>query len=139
VGEYTLTYDDLASGRHFDDVIAMAGYPLDIHSPDGPGGGTDGVKPTANQYEIPFRSLVPRDMDGLLVAGRSISATHEAMSATRVMPPAFAMGQAAGTAAALAVEWGRQPRAIPVPQLQEMLVRQNHYLGEELETALAAR
>jgi hypothetical protein len=139
VGEYTLTYDDLASGRHFDDVIALAGYPLDIHSPDGPGGGTDGVKPTANQYEIPFRSLVPRDMDGLLVAGRSISATHEAMSATRVMPPAFAMGQAAGTAAALAVEWGRQPRAIPVPQLQEMLVRQNHYLGEELETPPAAR
>ncbi len=134
VGEYTLTYEDLESGRHFDDVIAVAGYPLDIHSPTGAGGGTTGEMPTANQYEIPFRSLVPRDMDGLLVAGRSISATHVAMSATRVMPPAFAMGQAAGTAAALAVEWGREPRAIPVPQLQEMLVRQGHYIGEEAAT-----
>jgi hypothetical protein len=132
VGEYTLTYDDLATGRHFDDVIALAGYPLDIHSPTGAGGGTTGEHPTANEYEIPFRTLVPRDLDGLLVAGRSASATHEAMSATRVMPPAFAMGQAAGVAAALAVEWGRAPRAIPVPQLQEMLIRQGCYLGEQL-------
>ena len=132
VGEYTLTYEDLEAGRHFDDVIAVAGYPLDIHSPTGSGGGTsDDEMSTANVYEIPFRSLVPRDMDGLLVAGRSISATHVAMSATRVMPPAFAMGQAAGVAAALAVEWGRAPRAVPVPQLQELLVRQGQYLGEK--------
>jgi len=131
VGEYTLTYEDLATGRHFDDVIALAGYPLDIHSPTDAGGGTTGEMKTANEYEIPFRSLVPRDVENLLVAGRCISATHEAMSATRVMPPAFAMGQAAGTAAALAIEWGRPPRDIPVPQLQELLVRQGQYLGEE--------
>ncbi|MGH2531386.1 MAG: FAD-dependent oxidoreductase [Thermomicrobiales bacterium] len=130
LGEYVLTVEDLASGREFDDVIALCGYPVDIHSPTDDGGGADGRYQTANVYQIPYRSLVPRDLDGLLVAGRCISATHEALGAIRVMPPAFAMGQAAGTAAALAVEWGRQPRAIPVPQLQELLVRQGAYLGE---------
>jgi hypothetical protein len=130
VGEYTLTYEDLASGRHFDDVIALCGYPLDIHSPNSDGGGTTGEMETANAYEIPFRSLVPRDLNGLLVAGRCISATHEALSAVRVMPPAFAMGEAAGVAAAMAIEWGRPPREVPVPQLQELLQRQGAYLGE---------
>lgn len=132
VGEYTLTYEDLSSGKHFDDVIALCGYPLDIHSPTGAGGGSTGELPTANVYEIPYRSLVPRDLDNLLVAGRCVSATHEALSAIRVMPPAFAMGQAAGTAAALAIEWGRPPRDVPVPQLQDLLLRQGAYLGEEL-------
>jgi glycine/D-amino acid oxidase-like deaminating enzyme len=130
VGEYTLTLEDLANATHFDDVIGMCGYPVDIHSPTGDGGGADGRLPTANIYEIPYRSLVPRDIDGLLVAGRAISATHEALGAVRVMPPVFAMGQAAGTAAAMAIEWGVEPRAVPVPQMQELLVRQGAYLGE---------
>jgi hypothetical protein len=135
VGEYQLTLEDLATAREFDDVIGLCGYPVDIHSPTGDGGGANGELPTANIYQMPYRSLVPRDMDGLLVAGRALSATHEAQSAVRVMPPVFAMGQAAGTAAALAVEWGVQPRKVPVPQLQEMLVRQGAYLGEKYEVA----
>ncbi|MGH2562733.1 MAG: FAD-dependent oxidoreductase, partial [Thermomicrobiales bacterium] len=139
VGEYVLTVEDLSSGREFDDVIALCGYPVDIHSPTDDGGGADGRYNTANVYQIPYRSLVPRDLDGLLVAGRCISATHEALGAIRVMPPAFAMGQAAGAAAALAVEWGRSPRAIPVPQLQEILVRQGAYLGERMNTEVAMR
>ncbi|CAN5490361.1 FAD-dependent oxidoreductase [soil metagenome] len=135
VGEYQLTLEDLATGRDFDDVIGLCGYPVDIHSPTGDGGGADGEMPTANIYQMPFRSLVPRDIDGLLVAGRALSATHEAQGAVRVMPPVFAMGQAAGTAAALAIEWDVQPRNVPVPQLQEMLVRQGAYLGEKHELA----
>jgi hypothetical protein len=135
VGEYMLTLEDLATGREFDDVIGLCGYPVDIHSPTGDGGGADGEMPTANVYQMPYRSLVPRDVDGLLVAGRAVSATHEALGAIRVMPPVFAMGQAAGTAAALAIEWGVQPREVPVPQLQEMLVRQGAYLGEKHEMA----
>jgi hypothetical protein len=138
VGEYQLTLEDLASARVFDDVIALCGYPVDIHSPTDDGGGADGRLETANVYEIPYRSLVPRDLDGLLVAGRCISATHEALAAIRVMPPAFAMGEAAGTAAALAVEWGRPPRAIPVPQLQELLVRRGAYLGDRVAAQTAA-
>ena len=131
VGEYTLTLEDLASGRDFEDTIAFCGYPVDIHSPTGDGGGADGRLPTANIYQIPYRSLVPRDLDNLLVAGRCVSATHEALGAIRVMPPAFAMGQAAGTAAAIAIEWGVTPRKVPVPQLRELLVRQGAYLGKQ--------
>jgi hypothetical protein len=133
VGEYQLNMDDLGTGREFEDVIALCGYPVDIHSPTDDSGGTDGKLKVANIYQIPYRSLVPKDMNGLLVAGRSLSATHEAQSAVRVMPPVFAMGQAAGTAAALAIEYGVEPRAIPVPQLQQMLVRQKAYLGEKYE------
>jgi hypothetical protein len=133
VGAYTLTAADLAEGRHFDDVIALCGYPVDIHSPTGDGGGTDGTWQTANVYEIPFRTLVPATLDGVLVAGRCISATHEAMGATRVMPPAFAMGEAAGTAAAIAIEHRVQPRDVPIEALQSLLVRRGAYLGDLVE------
>ncbi len=130
VGEYTLTADDLATGREFDDVIALCGYPVDIHSPTGDGGGTDGAWQTANVYQIPYRCLVPRDLDGLLVAGRSISASHEAMGATRVMPPSFAMGEAAGTAAAIALEHRVPVRDVDVADVQRTLVRRGAYLGD---------
>lgn len=129
VGEYVLTEDDLATGRHFDDVIALCGYPVDVHSPTGDGGGTDGTWQTANEYEIPFRTLVPEALDGVLVAGRSISATHVAMGATRVMPPCFAMGEAAGVAAAMAVERGCQPRSIDVAEMQRRLAKGGAWLG----------
>jgi hypothetical protein len=136
VGEYTLTLDDLATGRDFEDTIAFCGYPVDIHSPTGDGGGADGELKTANEYQIPYRCLVPRDVDGLLVAGRCVSATHEALGAIRVMPPSFAMGQAAGTAAAMAIEWGVAPRAVPVPQLRGLLTRQGAYLGNREPAAV---
>ncbi len=129
VGEYVLTEDDLATGRSFEDVIALCGYPVDVHSPTGDGGGTDGTWQTANEYQIPYRCLVPAELDGVLVAGRSISATHIAMGATRVMPPCFAMGEAAGTAAALAVHDGGQPREISVAALQRRLVAGGAWLG----------
>lgn len=128
-GEYTLTLDDLATGRDFDDVIALCGYPVDLHSPTGPGGGANGEMPTANVYQIPYRSLVPVDVDGLLVAGRCVSATHEALAAIRVMPPAFAMGEAAGTAAAIAIQRAVPPRQVPIYELHERLNRQGAYLG----------
>ena len=132
VGEYVLTLDDLAAGRHFDDVIALAGYPIDIHPVDGAGGGIQaaleaGLK-AADVYEIPYRSLVPRSVDNLLVAGRCLSATHEAAGAVRVMPPCFAMGQAAGIAAALASEARTAPRRLDVTQVQRVLRHQGAIL-----------
>ncbi|HEX4817557.1 MAG TPA: FAD-dependent oxidoreductase [Nonomuraea sp.] len=134
VGEYVLTLDDLVEGRHFDDVIAVAGYPVDIHSPvSGDGPFEDGIPPTANIYEIPFRSLLPAELDGVLVAGRCISATHEALAAVRVMPPSFAMGEAAGAGAAMAVAAGVAPRHVDVPTLQRRLVGQGAYLGPRAE------
>ncbi len=132
VGEYTLTAEDLASGREFDDVIALCGYPIDLHSPDGSGGGATGELEVANVYQIPYRCLVPADVDRLLVAGRCVSASHEALGAIRVMPPSFAMGQAAGTAAALAVAEGVQPRKLPIPWLQETLTQRGAFLGENV-------
>ncbi|HEV2359099.1 MAG TPA: FAD-dependent oxidoreductase [bacterium] len=139
LGDYTLTLDDLARGREFDDVIARAGYPVDIHSPTGDGGGVTGELATANIYQIPFRSLLPRGIEQLLVAGRSLSATHEALAAVRVMPPAMAMGQAAGTAAAMAVRSGTPPRRIPVRDLQARLVRDGVYLGDRVAAVIDAR
>ena len=133
-GLYELTLEDLQTGRHFDDVIALCAYPVDIHDPTGAGGGVAPSWATANEYEIPYRSLVPKDRKGLLVAGRCISASHEAMSAIRVMPPAFAMGEAAGAAAALAVRSGVDPRDLPVNELQRSLLEQGAYLGAAFET-----
>ncbi|MCF6471500.1 FAD-dependent oxidoreductase [Nonomuraea sp. MG754425] len=140
VGEYVLTLEDLIDGRHFDDVVAVAGYPVDIHSPvDGDGPFEDGIPPTANVYEIPFRSLVPAELDGVLVAGRCVSATHEALAAVRVMPPSFAMGEAAGLGAAMAAGAGVAPRRVDVVELQRRLLAQGAYLGgpqaERLEVA----
>ena len=131
VGDYVLTLEDLQTGRHFDDVIALAGYPVDIHDPAGAGGGASDAYATANIYEIPYRSLVPRNRDGLLVAGRCVSATHEALGAIRVMPPAFAMGQAAGAAAGISAASGIAPRSIDVDLLQRTLVESGAYLGEQ--------
>lgn len=130
VGDYTLTLGDLQNGRRFEDVIALCGYPVDIHDPSGAGGGTAEAPPTANTYEIPYRVLVPRDVDGLLVAGRAVSATHEALGAIRVMPPCFAMGEAAGTAAAMSLAAGIAPRAVNVTELQARLREEGVFLGQ---------
>lgn len=132
LGDHVLSLADLQSGGSFDDVIALAGYPVDIHDPTGSGGGVDESYATANVYRIPYRSLLPRGVANLLVAGRCVSATHEALAAIRVMPPAFAMGEAAGTAAALSVRDHVTPRDLRVTELRKQLVAQGAYLGEEV-------
>lgn len=132
VGEYVLELDDLIEGKHFDDVIALCSYPVDIHSPTGSDGGMRHDIKTANIYELPYRILVPQGVDGLLVAGRCVSATHEALGAIRVMPPVFAMGQAAGTAAAFCAGSSLEPRAVNVAKLQNELLRQNVVLNKEV-------
>jgi hypothetical protein len=129
-GAYELTLQDLHSGRAFDDVVALCGYPLDIHDPTGSGGGTGGAGlDAANVYQIPYRVMLPRFHDGLLVSGRAVSATHEALSAIRVMPPCFALGQAAGVAAALCVGNRASPRHIDYADLKKELLAQGAYLG----------
>ena len=118
-GEYLLTADDLLSGRPFDDVIALGGYHLDIHSPDH--GGLETQRPPT--YRIPYRCLVPKRVDGVLVAGRTISATHEAMASTRVIPICMAQGQAVGTAGALSHSPNVPVREVDIKRLQAQLVR----------------
>ncbi|HXP92186.1 MAG TPA: FAD-dependent oxidoreductase [Candidatus Binatia bacterium] len=104
VGVYTLTADDVLHARTFEDAVARSAYPIDIHNPSGAGTTTHRLPPGAT-YEIPYRCLVPSTVDGLLVAGRCISTTHEALASTRLTPTVMTLGQAAGTAAALT---GRQ-------------------------------
>jgi hypothetical protein len=128
-GEYTLTLDDLIDGRDFEDTIAYCAYPIDIHDPKGAGGGISNRGETANAYQIPYRSLIPLKVEQLLVAGRCVSATHEALGAIRVMPPSFAMGEAAGTASALALQEGVPPRRVPVGWLRQTLTEHGAYLG----------
>ena len=120
VGDYVLTRDDVLEARTFDDAVARSAYPIDIHNPAGSGTTTHRLPPGAS-YEIPYRTLVPRGVDGLLVAGRCISTTHEALASTRLTPTVMTLGQAAGTAAALAVELGVQPRDVPASELRARL------------------
>jgi len=128
MGEYVLTAEDLLSARKFEDAIARGSYSVDIHDPDG-GGTVIKRLPPGESYTIPYRSLVPKKIDNLLIAGRPISATHEAHSAIRVMPIAAAIGEAAGTAAALCVTNNTIPRNLDVGELQRVLRAQGANLG----------
>ena len=129
-GQYTMTREDIMGCRHFDDAIAVASYPLDIHHPQG-GGCT--LEWCGDCYDIPYRSLIPQNVKNLLVAGRCISATHEAMSAIRVMAPCMAMGEAAGRAAKMAINEGKQPADIDVKKLQKELLDKGAYLRTKQE------
>ena len=120
VGEYTLTGADVLDARTFDDAIARSAYPIDIHNPSGTGTTTHRLPPGAS-YEIPYRCLVPLAVDDLLVAGRCISTSHEALASTRLTPTVMTLGQAAGTAAALSLFEGVTPRALDPQRLRERL------------------
>ncbi|MEW5717333.1 MAG: FAD-dependent oxidoreductase [Chloroflexota bacterium] len=121
VGEYVLTGEDVTQARRFPDGIARSAYPIDIHVPNAAGNVTFEVK---LDHDIPYRCLLPRGVKNLLAAGRIISATHEAFAAIRVTLPVMAIGQAAGTAAALCVRHNIQPRDVNVRELQQLLIAQ---------------
>jgi hypothetical protein len=128
LGDYQLTVDDILQARKFPDVIARSTYPVDIHNPEGSGTLLKRLPP-GEAYDIPLRCLLPRGIEGIMVAGRCISGTHEAHSSYRVMPVSMATGQAAGVSAALAVRGGKSLRAIPPSDVQAELVRQGANLG----------
>lgn len=128
IGEYLLTAEELLACCRFDDVIARGSYSVDIHNPDGAGTLIQHL-PEGEWYDIPFRTLIPKKIENLLIGGRPISATHEAHSAIRVQPIAMAIGQAAGTAAALCVSEHVLPRELDVRQVQEALTAQGAVLG----------
>lgn len=101
VGEHTLNKDEMLSYTKFEDGIAACNYDIDIHSPDG-SGTSHFYFPAGTYYTIPYGCLVPKDSENLLVAGRCISATHEAQASIRIMPTVCTIGEAAGVAAAVA-------------------------------------
>jgi hypothetical protein len=122
VGRYTLTRDDVLHARHFDDAVARSSYPIDIHNPSGAGTTTHRLR-EGESYEIPYRCLVPVDREQLLVAGRCISTTHEALASTRLTPTVMTLGQAAGTAAALSRDAGVRVGDVDTQALRAELVR----------------
>ena len=127
-GRYRLTRDDCLEARKFDDAIGACGAPIEDHSP---GADTTWIYlPQGMTYDIPYRTLLPQKVDNLLVAGRCFSATHDAHASCRSMAQTMTMGQAAGTAAAMAVQSDSLPTAIYVPDLQDNLLAVGAKFGE---------
>ena len=120
-GEYKLTADDALEGRRFPDVVAISSCPI-IH--------VYGYRRYLEHqgYDIPYRCLVPKKIDNLLVAGRPISSEQQPYESHRAMAPVMAIGQAAGAAAALCAKTGSTPRTLDIALLQETLISQNAVL-----------
>lgn len=116
MGDYLLTEEDISQGKQFSDVITRNLAPIDIHAPEG-----QKFKTLKKAYDIPYRCLVPKDMENILVTGRCISVTHEALASTRYMPCCIATGEVAGTAAALAIKGNISPKNIDISLLQRKL------------------
>lgn len=120
IGDYRLTRDDVLVARRFEDEIALCGAPIEDHSAAPDTRWT--YLPDGGVYGIPYRCLLPVGVDGLLVAGRCFSATHDAHASARSMATCMAMGQATGTAAAMAVAENTTPRALGVAALRARLL-----------------
>lgn len=120
-GVHVLTGDELINCTRFEDSIALGNYDIDIHSPTGTGTShryfSDG-----EFYTIPYRSLLPKEYDNLLVAGRCISATHEAQASVRIMPICCCLGEAAGTAVAIAHNTAENVHTVDIKALQKKLL-----------------
>lgn len=126
-GDYILNDKDVLSCRKFDDVIACSAWPLEMH------GEKDETKwvwiEPGDFYTIPYRCLIPQNIENVLIAGRNISTTHEAQASTRVSAVCMAVGQAAGTAAYLALKCDNNVRDISIKELQGFLQKGNAFLG----------
>jgi glycine/D-amino acid oxidase-like deaminating enzyme len=125
-GDYELQLDDVLSGRQFDDQVYRYACFVDIHEPK-PGdksAAADRALEPGKSYGIPYRCLVPVGVEHLLVAGRCFSASHEALASARMMPSCLAMGEAAGTAAALSARDSISPRTLNVSLLRGHLAQQ---------------
>lgn len=127
-GEYVLSDNDIRRAARFGDAIACCAWPMEDHSA---GRSTKWVwLENGSYYQIPYRCLLPVGVDNLLVAGRCASATHDAQASLRVTAQCFAMGQAAGTAAAMSATSSTPPRQIDVKQLQAQLLAAGAFLGD---------
>jgi hypothetical protein len=109
-------------------LFARGSYSYDIHSPDG-------AKVTDERhidgYDIPYRCMIPASVEGLLIAGRAISATHVAMSSMRIQATCYALGQAAGGAASIAIDSNCKLRDVPMEKLHEELKQQGVHFVQQ--------
>jgi hypothetical protein len=118
VGAYTLTEEDIVSGKKFEDAIARSACPIDMHLQ---GGHAEDRIVEGDYYEIPYRTLYSSEIDNLLVAGRCISCTAVAEASIRKVPVCMATGEAAGVASALATKGRTTPRELDITALQNNL------------------
>ena len=126
-GDYRLTADDLLDSKVPEDSILLAANSVDVHGRFGPTS-NEYVPIKGDYYGIPYRSLLPRGVEQLLIAGRCVSADSTAAGAIRVMPPCMGMGQAAGIAAALAVKTGTTVRKVDAQTIRSVLKENGAYL-----------
>jgi hypothetical protein len=146
IGEYTLTGGDVRREKQggisvigFHDSIAVGDYADDLHACNAPGDMEIELEHLSDRapgfrsgpFEVPLRSLIPEKVDGLLAAEKNISESRLANGATRLQPITMLTGQAAGTLAALAVEKGVQPRAVPAGQVQIALLKSGSILARK--------
>lgn len=120
-GEYTIRGEELKDCPKYEDSVAVGNYDIDIHNPEG-SGTSHYYFPAGQYYEIPYRALIPKNAENLLVAGRCISADHEAQASIRIMPIVCTLGQAAGTAVAVAKADGTDVRSVNIKKLQKALI-----------------
>jgi len=134
-GDYVLTAEDFLEARSFPDDIGRNAYYIDIHLADAKGKMTFNHLPPGKSHGVPYRVLLPAGLDNLWVPGRAASSDRAVQGSLRVMPNCFAMGQASGSAAALALKASAGSRDISVRELQELLLEQGAWLGEEFKPA----
>jgi len=130
VGDHILSGEEILKGTDFPDVIARGIYLLDIHNP-AEYGEPSALTLLKSPYSIPYRALLPKGLENLLVAGRCISGDHVALASYRVQSHAMAIGEAAGTAAGLAARSGVLPRKLSIRLLQSTLRNNRANLGPE--------
>lgn len=128
-GDYCVTVADIKAGKRYEDTVALSGYQWDMADPKRPSYQRMEGEEMALQFaEIPYRSLLPRGADNLIVAGRSVSAEWDALGVLRIMPACMAMGQAAGTAAALGARDHLGAREVSAGVLRARLLEQGTIL-----------
>ena len=133
IGDYILTQNDIENTTDFKDIIAYGGWSMDDHNPAGfrYSGQPTIFHPAPQPYGIPYRCLYSKNISNLFFAGRNISATHAALSSTRVMGTCAVLGQAVGTAASIAVKKSTTPHSIyekHIENLQDMLLEDGTFI-----------
>ena len=131
VGKYIVNQNDVESEGHFEDIVAYAGWTMDDHFPEGfyyKKGYPTIYHPAPTPWGLPYRCMLSQNIQNLCFAGRNISVTHAAMSSSRVMATCAILGQALGTAVAMAVQEGVALENVDVPGLQDTLMEDDCFI-----------